>query len=402
MRSIKNIFVIGRGPSSSHTMGPYNACGYILGKYRNIKHVDVVLTGSLAITGKGHFTDVAIHSRFDKIDHDLIFDKDTIYDHPNTLIFKVTTNEGVFIEKIISPGGGTIITEDYKQPDGDIYPHKSLKEILKYCDEKKFTLSDYVRHFEGDDIDEFAKERIKQWKKNILDGVKKDGYLPGPLHIERKSHYMFSNLMKQHSPRAKRNFDNIMVICAMACSEENASGSEIITAPTCGSCGVIPGCLAYLTADFTRLKDIINGILVAGLIGMICKTYGSISGAEAGCQAEIGVACAMGAALISAAKHLPNNKVVQAAEIALEHSLGLTCDPVGGYVVIPCIERNAMYAIKAKSAYTLAKLIPSETEVISFDDCLKTMVNTGNDLPVGYRETAKKGLAEIDINKNRN
>ena len=186
-----------------------------------------------------------------------------------------------------------------------------------------------------------------------------------------------------------------MAIAATATSEENAAGGIVVIAPTCGSAGVIPGVLAYLFARKTPYEDIIKGLMVAGLIGQLCKTNGSISGAEAGCQAEIGVASSMGAALIAAARRMDNRKIAQCAEVALEHSLGLTCDPVKGYVQIPCIERCAMYALKAKNAFTLSRLIPSEYGKISFDDSVQTMLSTGKDIPSGYKETSREGLSKL-------
>jgi len=398
MKSIRTLFVVGKGPSSSHTMGPVNACKYIINKYKDITKIVITLTGSLAITGKGHLTDIAIQSTLKDYPNEIVWDTLTKCDHPNTMFFNVETKNGTFNETIISIGGGSIVVKGEKENiEEEIYPHSTMSEILEYCKQNDLTLADYVRKYEKGNIDEFARDLINIWNSTVQKGLDKTGYLPLPLKVQRKAHTMYERLQKEANPRQKKFYDLIIIVCATAVAEENASGETIITAPTCGSAGVIPGCLAYLTAGNNTFDDLINGVLTAGLIGMIVKTNGSISGAEAGCQAEIGVACAMGAGLISAAKNIGNYKVAQASEIALEHSLGLTCDPVGGYVMIPCIERNAMYALKAKDAYTMAKLIPSRSQLVSFDDIVKTMVSTGKDIQEGYRETSKKGLANLDL-----
>lgn len=398
MHSIKEIFVIGYGPSSSHTMGPANACKYILDKYSDIKSIKVTLYGSLALTGKGHLTDYIINLKLKDIPHEVIFDKVSEVKHPNTLIFEVVTKDNItHKEEVLSIGGGSIVTSDSENGHQDVYPHSSLKEIIQYCDVNHISLADYVKRYESSDIEDYIVNMMSVMDEAVQRGISTDGYLPGELKLKRKAPELNRRLEHERSvsDNVKRIYDLIMIVCAFATAEENASGGTIVTAPTCGSAGVIPGCLAYLKARGTEEKKIVEGLMVAGLIGMLCKTNGSISGAEAGCQAEIGVACAMGAAMIAFAKDMGNFKAAEAAEIALEHSLGLTCDPVKGYVQIPCIERCAMYALKAKSAVSLVKLIPFSSQVISFDDSVKTMYRTGKDLACGYKETGEKGLAEL-------
>lgn len=401
MRSIKEIFVQGQGPSSSHTMGPIKAVKFVLKKYPSAKKVTVYLYGSLALTGKGHLTDYFIDVFLKEVEHEIIFDYETKTDHPNTMLFVVETKDGkTHNEKVVSIGGGSIVTSDSKEEIvKDVYPHRYMSDILKYCEENSLTLAEYVKRFEDPDILEYIKKIYYAMMGTSVKGSVTEGYLPGPLHIKRKAPEMYKRLLADPEPRRKGNYDLIMTISAVAVSEENASGGQIVIAPTAGSCGVIPGCLAYLEARGTEIEKIFEGLLVGGLIGIICKTNASVSGAECGCQAEIGVACCMGAATIAYTKGMPNHKIAQSAEIALEHSLGLTCDPVLGQVQVPCIERNAMYALKAKNAVTLARLIPSETTVISFDDSVKTMYQTGRDLQSGYRETSKKGLAKLNLVK---
>lgn len=389
MRSIKEIFVIGYGPSSSHTMGPAKACEYILEQYKDIESVTLTLFGSLALTGKGHLTDYIVDLKLKDIEHKVLFDSVTPRSHPNTMEFVIKTKDGIYTEKIVSIGGGTIVTKhNVNDFDIDIYPHNNLKDILAYCEQKNLSLKDYVKKFEDYSIREYIKKCKNQILDSIDSGLSKDGYLPGPLKVKRKAKEMFSNL-KNNDPA------EIMAISAFAVAEENASGNKIVIAPTCGSAGVFGGILGYFRKKEFSEEEMIDALLVAGLIGILAKTNACVSGAEAGCQAEIGVACAMGAAAIATIKGLDKNQIARAAEIALEHSLGLTCDPVQGYVQIPCIERCAIYALKAKNAVKLATLIPTSGNKIGFDDSLVTMYKTGKDLSSGYRETGEKGLSEI-------
>ncbi len=397
MRSIKEIFVIGLGPSSSHTMGPVKAVQYILDKYKKPDYVKVILYGSLALTGKGHLTDYYIDLHLKEVKHEIVFDLTTKTDHPNTMIFEVTEKGKLYKEKVVSIGGGSIIINDQANEIGkDIYPHNSMAEILEFCAKNSLSLVDYVKKYEDDDILDYIQKCFYAMLGTSVRGCCTEGPLPGDLGLRRKAPEMYRRLQADPQPMRKGNYELIMATYATATSEENACGGQIVIAPTAGSCGVIPGCLGYLEARGTPIEKCIDGMLVAGLIGMLCKTNGSVAGAEAGCQAEIGVACSMGAAMIAYCKDLPNHKIAQAAEIALEHSLGLTCDPIHGLVQVPCIERNAMYALKAKSAAQLAKIIPSEYTIISLDDTIKTMLKTGRDLQAGYRETSLKGLAELD------
>ena len=395
MRSIKEIFVIGHGPSSSHTMGPASACEYILKKYPTAKHIEVTLYGSLALTGKGHLTDYIIDLKLKDVSHEIIFDYETRVTHPNTMRFLVTTENGTkFDETVLSIGGGTIITKDNNSPIGEeIYPHQHLSEILKYCEKEHITLVDYVLRFEKPGIKEYIEEVYKTMQECRARGISKSGVLPGKLKVKRKAREMYESALMLKN--GTKNIHMMMAISSFAVAEENASGGIVVIAPTCGSAGVIPGVITYCEMKEMGHDNIINGLLVAGLIGIICKTNASVSGAECGCQAEIGVACSMGAALVGTAFGFANTNIAQCAEIALEHSLGLTCDPVSGYVQIPCIERCAMFALKAVNAATLAKLIPAYEAKVSYDDILKTMYKTGKDLRRGYRETSTAGLAKV-------
>lgn len=394
MRSIKEIFVIGHGPSSSHTMGPAFATDYILNKYKGIKSVEVTLFSSLALTGRGHLTDYILDLKLKDIPHQIFFDTKTKVKHPNTMVFKVVdSNNQIHEETILSIGGGTIVTnDDINHQIKETYPHNSLKEILEYCQKENISLIEYVLRFEDKDILSYMKEVYLAIEECENRGISKTGELPGSLHVKRKAHSMYMNMRKQRN--GKTNIPMNVAISAFAVAEENASGGVVVIAPTCGSAGVIPGAIKYLKMNSYCANDIIKGLLVAGLIGILAKTNGSISGAEAGCQAEIGVACSMASALIASVIGLKNDNIAQASEIALEHSLGLTCDPIDGYVQIPCIERCAIFALKAIDSVALAQIIPSNEAKIGFDTIVKTMLQTGKDIPEGYRETSIAGLAK--------
>ena len=395
MRSIREIFVVGHGPSSSHTMGPAFACEYILKKYPDAKFINVTLLGSLALTGKGHLTDYIINLKLKDVPHVVIMNTTRKCKHPNTMIFTIEKGDGIqYRENIISIGGGTILTKDHPFKDEQkTYPHRKLKDILHYCEEENISLAQYVEKFEGPGIREYIEYIYKTIKECRERGIKATGELPGSLHVQRKAHEMYE--AAKGIKDGMKNIHMNMAISSFAVAEENASGGVVVIAPTCGSAGVIPGALTYCEMKEMAYEKIIDGLLVAGLFGILAKTNASVSGAECGCQAEIGVACAMAAAMVGVAQGFSNNDTAQCAEIALEHSLGLTCDPVCGYVQIPCIERCAMFALKAVNAATLAKLIPASVAKVSYDDILKTMYQTGKDLRSGYRETSAEGLARF-------
>ena len=394
MQSVREVFYIGHGPSSSHTIGPNNAVKYILDKYPNALSIKVTLCGSLVSTGKGHLTDYIIDKYLKDIPHTIVFNTRKIVRHPNTMLFEVTLpNKVVKKETILSIGGGVITVVGQKKKDkSELYPHHTLKEILDYCDKYGYSLDEYVLFHEGEEINQYIDGIFTAIKESIARGLATSGELPGELHVKRKAQTMYQNMIKEHK---ENDINTNVAIASFAASEENAAGGLIVVAPTCGSAGVIPGVVKYLELIHVPYENIRKGFLVAGLIGMLAKTNASISGAEAGCQAEIGVASAMGAAMIATAKGLPNHIIAQCAEVALEHSLGLTCDPVNGYVQIPCIERCAIFALKAINAVSIVELLPQEANKVSFDESLLTMYLTGKDLHAGYRETAKKGLSKV-------
>ena len=400
MQSVKDVFYIGYGPSSSHTIGPYNATKYLLNKYNNIKDIKITLFGSLASTGKGHLTDYVLDKILKDVPHSISFNSKKRVKHPNTMLFEISLDDDTKKkETIVSIGGGVFkVIGEKDNLDKELYPHQTLSEIIHYCHKYGYSLDEYVLYHEGEEILTYIDTIYQTIKDSINRGIKAEGELPGELHVKRKAKIMYENMLKEHK---EDDIQTNVAIASFAASEENASGGLIVVAPTCGSAGVIPGVIKYLEMKNVPYEQIRKGFLVAGLIGTLAKTNASISGAEAGCQAEIGVACAMGAALIATALGYEIKKIAQSAEVALEHSLGLTCDPVKGYVQIPCIERCAIFALKAINSASIVGILPIEASMVTFDESLMTMYLTGKDLHAGYRETAKKGLAKVLKNKKQ-
>ena len=395
MQSLKELYKIGNGPSSSHTMGPKRAVKLFKNTYKEVDKFIVYLYGSLASTGKGHLTDYIIKETLKPIKVDIIFDtKFKCEVHPNTMdIIAYKSNNEIAKWRVYSVGGGSIRIEgEKKQKIPNIYKLHTLKGIKKYCIEKNMTLYDYVYEVEGIKIKKYLKDIWQAMKNAVEQGIKTEGVIPGKLKIKRKAKYLYQNSSNIIDKQGSRT--SLISSYAYAVSETNASGGVIVTAPTCGASGVLPAVLYYLQKEYKYTdEEIINSLAVAGLIGNLVKTNASISGAECGCQAEVGTACSMAAAACAQLMDLNLNKIEIAAEIAMEHHLGLTCDPIYGYVQIPCIERNAVAALRAIDAANLSKILQEEAK-ISFDLVVKTMYETGKDLSSHYRETSKGGLAK--------
>lgn len=395
MESLRQLYRIGHGPSSSHTIGPENACLYVLKYYKNVSRVKVTLLGSLALTGKGHLTDKVIEKTLSPIKCEILFDVKRNVDHPNTMIFDLFDKDDKLIKTItfISVGGGKIIIDGKKENSAKkIYPFSSFSEIKEYCKKEQIDLAQLVYRFEDKNIKKYLNKIYLTMKKSIANGLEKDGELPGNLHVVRKAKQLFNSTTNKRNP--SENELRIVSSYAFAVSEENASGGLIVTAPTCGASGVLPATLFYLKEKMHLKKDkIIDALAVAGIIGNVIKENASISGAFAGCQSEIGSACSMSAAAVSFLDNQNIDVIEYAAEIALEHHLGLTCDPVNGLVQIPCIERNAVASLRAIDAASLAKFL-NKTRKVSFDTVVKTMYETGKDLNNNYKETSKGGLAK--------
>ena len=386
MESLKELYRIGNGPSSSHTMGPKFATIEFLNRNKDLEFdlIKVYLFGSLALTGKGHLTDKVIDNVLKNYNHEIIFDINHKTKHPNTILFKGYKDKKCIVKmKARSVGGGKVVINKEKYFKEEIYDLNTFDDIKNYCLNKNIRLSDYVD--EKEDINDYLLEVYDAMLKAIDRGLKSKKRIPGALKLERKALYLYE--------KAKNERDKVMAY-AYAVSEENASGNIIVTAPTCGASGILPAVIKYALDLGKTKEDIIRGLKTAGLVGNLIKTNASISGAEAGCQAEVGSACSMASVFLAEVNNDSIDVIEKAAEIALEHHLGLTCDPVDGYVQIPCIERNAVAALRAIDAYNLAKLEEELDSRVSFDLICLTMLATGKDLLSGYRETAKGGLAK--------
>ena len=400
MKSIKSLYKIGLGPSSSHTMGPSFAATEFLRISPQADFIKVTLFGSLAKTGKGHGTDRAISETLANIPHEIVFDYESKTPiHPNTLEF-IAFKDGkeTYKKEFYSIGGGEIQFDgaDSVSPK-EVYSENNFTEIANMCKSRNIRLSDYVFEKEDSDIKQYLMSVWKTMQNAINEGLSKSGTLPGGLSVERKAQFLYNQKHIDESPQTREN--RLVCSYAFAVSEQNADCGIIVTAPTCGSCGVLPAVLKYMQDknNFTD-EDIIRALAVAGLIGNIVATNASISGAECGCQAEVGTACSMASAALCELFEMGIDQIEYAAEVAMEHHLGLTCDPVCGLVQIPCIERNAVAAMRAINALSLANFLYGSRKV-SFDMVVETMYQTGKDLSHLYRETSEGGLAKLYANK---
>ena len=394
MKSIKSVYKIGNGPSSSHTVGPYRAATLFRERHSNADAFRVTLYGSLAFTGEGHGTGKAIRSAIPEAE--IVFDKDeTDLPHPNTMLFVAYRNgEEIGRNRIFSVGGGSIrIENEVSDEEREIYPQKHFSEMLSLCKEKGISLPMFLYRVEDPDFHAYLSHIWHAMQEAVERGLQAEGILPGGRDVSRKAKLLYSK--RCYNEAADVTMNRIIAAYAYAVSEENADENVVVTAPTCGSCGVLPAVMYYMQKDrgFPE-NEIIDALAVAGIIGNVIRTNASISGAECGCQAEIGSACSMTAAALATLYGMNIDQIEYAAEIAMEHNLGLTCDPVNGLVQIPCIERNAVAAMRAISSVNLSRFL-YETRKISFDEVVATMYRTGRDMDEKYRETSHGGLAKI-------
>ncbi|MCK9202896.1 MAG: L-serine ammonia-lyase [Bacteroidales bacterium] len=399
MESIKEIFKIGFGPSSSHTMGPRKAAEIFKTKNPGIKKARVTLYGSLAATGKGHMTDKAILEGMYPVPVEIIWEPDVFLSaHPNGLRFEALDKAGNAREEwtTYSIGGGDISDTGKRSASKIVYPLITMAEILQWCESNGRTLWEFVEMHEPPDLWDYLSGVWKVMQDSVERGIEAEGVLPGRLNLPRKASSYNTKAHSFKGTLARRAFT---FAYALAVAEENASGGKIVTAPTCGSCGVMPAVLYLLKTqyDFNE-KKILHGLATAGLIGNLIKNNASISGAEVGCQGEIGSASSMAAAAAEQMFGGTPGQIEYAASIAMEHFLGLTCDPLLGLVQIPCIERNAFGAARALDANMYA-LLSDGRHLVSFDRVIQAMKQTGHDLPRIYKETAEGGLAILGIKK---
>ena len=398
MESLRELYRIGRGPSSSHTMGPSHAAALFRRAFPQAERFQAVLYGSLAKTGKGHLTDVAIQDAFAPLPTEILWERETPEEslpHPNTMELLAFQGEAQLGRwRVFSVGGGKIEIEG--QPSvapQDVYPLSTFQEIKEYCQREGKFLWQYVEENEGPEIWDYLRDVWKQMKATVYAGLNTEGVLHGGLGVQRKAKDLVRQRHMDESPETREN----RKVCAyaFAVSEENAGGGVVVTAPTCGASGVLPAVLVFKQEQLGFSdRDMLHALAAAGIVGNIIKTNASISGAECGCQAEIGSACSMAAAGLAELYHMDLDQIEYAAEVAMEHHLGLTCDPIGGLVQIPCIERNAVAAMRAINALSLANFL-TYTRKISFDMVVKTMYETGRDLFSKYRETSEGGLAKM-------
>lgn len=396
MESIREIYKTGKGPSSSHTMGPRKAAILFLEKNQDCTSFKVSLFGSLALTGKGHLTDQAIEEVFKGKTLEIIWKPEEKKEfHSNALLLQSFDDTGKMKEEclVYSVGGGRIVYDSEKdkmQMQENLYPYRTMAGILDWSKQTGKSFWEYVFEVEGEGFQEFLEGIWKQMKATIKNGLENEGVLPGPLGMRRKasSYHVRSKTMGKHLQN-----NSLLFAFALACSEENACGGTVVTAPTCGSCGILPSVLLFLqkSFDFTDQK-IIRALATAGLVGNLIKENASISGAEVGCQGEVGAACSMASAAAAQLVGGSTAQIEYAAEMGLEHHLGLTCDPIAGLVQAPCIERNAHGAVRAIDTASFA-ILSDGSHLVSFDEIVEAMLQTGHDLPSLYKETSLGGMA---------
>lgn len=395
METLKELYRIGNGPSSSHTLGPKNAAKLFAERNPHVDKYRVTLYGSLAATGKGHMTDVAILSVLEPLSPTEIVWEPAIFlpFHPNGMKFEaIKADQIVDSWTVFSVGGGALANENWRDnPDASVYPLSHISDIQEWCESEGASYWEYVEKCEGKEIWDYLSEVWKVMCRSIENGLKNEGMLPGGLGVRRKAATYF---VKSKGYTDTMRSRGALYAYALAVAEENAAGGEIVTAPTCGSSGVLPAVLYYLqtTRNFLEIR-ILRALATAGLFGNVVKANASISGAEVGCQGEVGVAFAMAAAAACQLFGGSPAQIEYAAELALEHHLGLTCDPVGGLVQIPCIERNAIAAARAFDSNIYATFSDGKHHV-SFDHVVEVMKETGHALPSLYKETAAGGLAK--------
>lgn len=391
MRSQRELYKIGRGPSSSHTIGPQIIAEQVIERYGRGRYT-VRLYGSLALTGRGHGTDRVLREVLGD-DTEIIFDTSaSSLPHPNYMEIYENGSGEPFIRAISVGGGSVLINGEKPSHSRDTYPEKNFAEISRFTEERGISLVDYVEHYEPDIFD-YLGTVWDAMVQSVERGLSRGGVLGGGLGLERKARLLYTENTKLEPSLMHEN--RRVSAYALAVAEENADNGVVVTAPTCGSAGIVPAVLYYMHKDRgVEREEIVRALAVAGVIGNVVKHNASVSGAECGCQAEVGVACSMAAAALAQIYELGTSVIECSAEIALEHNLGLTCDPVLGLVQIPCIERNAMASIKAFNAVMLAKSLASKHKV-SFDEIVEVMYRTGKDMNSGYRETSTGGLAKI-------
>lgn len=406
METIKKIYKIGYGPSSSHTMGPNRAAEIFASRTKGASRYKVTLYGSLAATGKGHHTDLAISRGLSPKDVEIVWKPDIMMPfHPNGMLFESLDEQGATVDKwlVYSIGGGYLADEEGEvpmgiTPEGEVYKHNTMKDIMEYIDREGLSFWEYVERCEDGSVWFYLEEMWNQMQETIEEGLQDDRVIAGGLHLRSKAHQYF---IRASAFKPSLQSRALVIAYALATSEQNACGGRIVTAPTCGSSGVLPAVLYHLKKNhgFSD-REILRAMATAALFANVIKTNASISGAEVGCQGEVGSACVMAAVASNQLFGGSPKQIEYAAEMAMEHNLGLTCDPLCGLVQIPCIERNAMAALRALDINIYA-MMSDGRHIISFDKVVRTMKLTGKDIPSLYKETSLGGLA-LDDTSNPN
>lgn len=400
MKSLRELLVVGPGPSSSHTIGPFRIVNDFVKDFKkeDVDHIDGTLFGSLAFTGRGHRTDDIIKQALLGFKTEVLFDlKTKTLEHPNTMELVAYFKDGTFSKaRYLSLGGGAYCKEGEKPATKDIYPFTTFDGLTKYAKEKKITdIYEIIEDIEGKEIFEYGKEMLLHSFTTLENSLTQEGYLPGPLHLESVSKRIYQTALEYSDESERLNL--LLSAFAYATAEANARGEMIVTAPTCGAAGVVPAVLYYFYRTQNKsIEELTRSYLVGALVCDFIKENASVSGALLGCQAEIGSATSFASSSLAYLNHLSLHQIEYAAEVSMEHFLGLTCDPVNGYVQIPCIERNGIAAIHAYSAYLYAKDISIfRQNRVSFDKVIEAMKDTGSELPSDLKETSLGGLAKV-------
>ena len=396
METIKDIYKIGFGPSSSHTIAPHRAAEQFKARTEGAASYRVSLYGSLGATGRGHLTDQTIINAMEPVPTEIVWKPEVVHEyHTNGMFFEALDASGNVTDSwtVYSIGGGSLSEgpEDVASKK-QVYKRRYLQEIQEYIEDHGLSFWEYVEWHEDKDLWDYLAQVWAQMQKSIAEGLENDTVLPGGLNVRSKAKQYYARAMSYKPSLQSRA---LVSAYALAVSEQNARGGKVVTAPTCGSCGVLPAVLLHLYRNhgFSD-KDILKALATAGLFGNIIRTNASIAGAEVGCQGEVGSACVMASVAACQLFGGSPQQIECAAEMAMEHNLGLTCDPVCGLVQIPCIERNAIAALRALDTSMYA-LMSDGKHIISFDKVVETMKRTGNDLPSLYKETSMGGLAKI-------
>ena len=393
MQAIRELYKIGRGPSSSHTLAPERACKLFTSVFGVFPYYKAELFGSLSLTGKGHNTDGIIRETLPG-ETEVVFSLDWEEAFPNGFYLTAYDENHQEVHKwtVFSIGGGSINIKEYPLSwNDDVYAEKSFREILQVIKHDNLTIQEYSYSHEPG-LREYLKHILHAEIKCVESGLASKGYLPGKLGIKRSAHELLESALKMRPEERSRM---LLMAYAYAACEENASGKTVVTAPTLGSCGVMASLLYYCWKDLNIPEDkLADALAVGGLFGNLIKTNATISGAVGGCQAEVGAAVSMASAAFSFLDGQTIDQIEYAAEIGMEHNLGLTCDPVMGYVMIPCIERNAMGVLRAIDASLLSRTMSMiKPHMVSFDMVVDTMKETGKMIPIELKETSAGGLA---------